>query len=213
MTAEQAKRRPRRPASTEREADVRLGQAIRGLRKERSLTLVQVAAASGLSHPFLSQLERGRARPSMRSLFQIAQALGTTQQALLSAAAASSADAVVRGSDADLVDVLTGGARLLVHDRHIDVTEFVNSPTEFADFFQHDSHEFLYVVAGTIEVEIVDDAGPRLETLGPRDSVGYPGRTEHRFRQVGQTPSVVLVIHAAEPGDTSATDLPKEPTA
>src|ERR1700704_1743159 len=36
-----------------------LGAAIRRLRKERGLTLVQLARLAELSHPFLSQLERG----------------------------------------------------------------------------------------------------------------------------------------------------------
>jgi predicted transcriptional regulator len=49
-------------------------QPARDLRRERGRTLVQVAAASGLSQPFLSQLELGRSRPSMRSLFRIAEA-------------------------------------------------------------------------------------------------------------------------------------------
>ena len=67
----------------QRQADTRLGGAIRALRRERGLTLVELAAATGLSQPFLSQVELGRSRPSMRSLFRIATALDTTQQALL----------------------------------------------------------------------------------------------------------------------------------
>ena len=38
----------------QRLADTRLGGAIRALRRERGLTLVQLAATSGLSQPFLS---------------------------------------------------------------------------------------------------------------------------------------------------------------
>ena len=56
------------------------GELLRGYR-----------AAAGLSQPFLSQLELGRTRPSMRSLFRIATALGTTQQALLGKAAGTPA--------------------------------------------------------------------------------------------------------------------------
>jgi transcriptional regulator with XRE-family HTH domain len=57
---------------------VRLGSAIRARRHQRGMTLVEVAASAGLSHPFLSQLERGLARPSMRSLTAIAATLDTT---------------------------------------------------------------------------------------------------------------------------------------
>ena len=55
-----------------------LGSRVRALRTQRGLTLVQLAALADLSHPFLSQLERGLARPSMASLEKIASALGTS---------------------------------------------------------------------------------------------------------------------------------------
>ena len=46
----------------------RIGARIRQLRHARGMTLVQLADKAALSHPFLSQLERGRARPSISSL-------------------------------------------------------------------------------------------------------------------------------------------------
>jgi transcriptional regulator with XRE-family HTH domain len=169
-------------STPQREADARLGQAIRGLRRDRGLTLVQVAATAGLSQPFLSRLELGRARPSMRSLFRIAEALGTTQQALLA------------HGDGRAVD---GGARLLLHGPGADVTEFADVPGEFAEYFSHDRHELLYVVRGELELELREDGHSRLSTLRARDSVGYAGRVEHRFRQVGPEECVVLVVHSA----------------
>src|SRR6476469_3242748 len=93
-----------RKPSPERVADARLGRAIRALRHEREMTLAQVAAAAGLSQPFLSQLELGRTRPSMRSLFRIATALGTTQQALLGRAEPAATVPLAGG----------GGGRLLL---------------------------------------------------------------------------------------------------
>jgi len=65
---------------------LRLGGAIRARRHQLGLTLVDVAGQAGLSHPFLSQLERGLARPSMRSLSAIAATLGTTAQVLMAEA-------------------------------------------------------------------------------------------------------------------------------
>src|SRR5579859_1415694 len=62
---------------------LRVGGAMRARRRLLGMTLVEVAASAGLSHPFLSQLERGLARPSMRSLAAIAATLGTTAQALM----------------------------------------------------------------------------------------------------------------------------------
>ena len=172
----------------QRAADARLGQAIRGLRRERGLTLVQVAAASGLSQPFLSQLELGRSRPSMRSLFRIAEALGTTQQALLAEGDAGRTVPYEQGFE--------GGARLLLHGPGADVTEFAGVSGEFAEYFSHDRHELLYVVRGTLEVDLRENGQSRLSTLQARDSIGYAGRVEHRFRQVGPEECVVLVVHS-----------------
>jgi transcriptional regulator with XRE-family HTH domain len=170
----------------QRLADTRLGSAIRALRRERGLTLVKLAAATGLSQPFLSQLELGRSRPSMRSLFRIAAALGTTQQALLGLAEPAATVPLAGG----------GGGRLLLHDGGgADVTEFTDIACEFAEFYAHPRHEFLYVVRGTIELELGERQGTS-SLLGPRESIGYSGLVPHRFRRVGEEPCVIVMVHS-----------------
>jgi len=187
-------------SSAERAADARLGRAIRAARHDRGMTLAQVAAQAGLSQPFLSQLELGRTRPSMRSLFRIATALGTTQQALLGQAAGPPPGEAVRADDASLVEVEAGGARLLLHDpAGADVTEFVGSPQEFGEFFRHDRRELLYVVRGTVELELREGGVSRFSTLQARDSITYAGRVDHRFRQVGPETCVLVLVHSGAP--------------
>jgi DNA-binding XRE family transcriptional regulator len=178
-----------------------LGRAIRARRRERGMTLVQLATAAGLSQPFLSQLELGRSRPSMRSLFRIATALGTTQQTLLGGAAGDRTGepvrGPVRGGGEPLLDVDSGGARLLLHDPGgADVTEFVDVPAVYGDFFAHGRHELLYVARGRIEVELREDGTSRFEELGARDTLAYAGSVEHRFRRLGAAACVVLVVHS-----------------
>ena len=53
-----------------------IGAAIRDRRRGLGLTLQGMASESGLSVPFLSQVERNLASPSLLSLEAIAQALG-----------------------------------------------------------------------------------------------------------------------------------------
>ncbi|MFD8015137.1 helix-turn-helix domain-containing protein, partial [Streptomyces sp. NPDC059762] len=78
----------------------RVGAAVRRRRRALDLTLAEVAGRSGLSSPFLSQIENDRARPSMRSLQRIADALGTTAVQLLAASDATRTVDVVRaGAD------------------------------------------------------------------------------------------------------------------
>lgn len=174
---------------TQRVTDSRLGHAIRASRRERGLTLVQLAAATGLSQPFLSQLELGRSRPSMRSLFRIAAALDTTQQALLSLAEPTTTGPQAGGG--------SGDGRLLLHDPGgTDVTELVDVAAEFAEFYAHDRQELLYVVQGAIELELRTDEGSTLTTLRTRECIGYAGRVPHRFRRFGAGACVVVMVHS-----------------
>src|SRR5689334_15887340 len=69
-----------------KEQPLRVGAAVRRRRRALDLTLAAVAERSGLSVPFLSQIENERARPSMRSLQHIADGLRTTAVELLAAA-------------------------------------------------------------------------------------------------------------------------------
>ncbi len=72
----QVRARATTPARTVLDDDaLELGSRVRERRHRLRLSLVEVARATGLSHPFLSQLERGHARPSMTSLRRIAAAL------------------------------------------------------------------------------------------------------------------------------------------
>ena len=63
--------------------DDRLGDRIRARRRTLGLTLAQVAEKSGLSIPYVSNLERGRGNPTIDALRALASALGLTASDLL----------------------------------------------------------------------------------------------------------------------------------
>ncbi|WP_116997734.1 helix-turn-helix domain-containing protein [Desertimonas flava] len=63
------------------ELALRLGVAIRKWRRARNMTMQQLAAVAGVSQPFLSQIERGQARPSMGSLDRIALGISPAEPA------------------------------------------------------------------------------------------------------------------------------------
>ena len=54
----------------------RIGGRIRAVRTEANLTQAQVAERAVISNEFLSKIERGRAAPSVVTLYRIADALG-----------------------------------------------------------------------------------------------------------------------------------------
>ncbi|MEV6949057.1 XRE family transcriptional regulator [Streptomyces sp. NPDC051172] len=190
------------PATGDTDALLRaeLGGAIRKLRKERGLTLVQLAERAALSHPFLSQLERGLTRPSMPSLHRIARALGTTQQALMATAALPHPDApagsahVVRSGEGLNVARPGGTARMLGAPAFsVHPVEHIGAAERFEEYYDHPGDEFVYVVAGEIEIELRGADGPESHVLGPGDSICYPGATPHRWRAVGDGSLVRLL--------------------
>jgi transcriptional regulator with XRE-family HTH domain len=63
-----------------------LGEFIRDQRQAAQLTLRGLAAKSGISNPYLSQVERGLRRPSAEILAQIAQGLSISVESLLAKA-------------------------------------------------------------------------------------------------------------------------------
>jgi transcriptional regulator with XRE-family HTH domain len=182
-----------------------LGAAIRRLRKERGLTLVQLARLAELSHPFLSQLERGLTRPSMPSLHRIARALGTTQQALMVATAVSHPDTpassvhLVRAGEGLPVSNSGGVARMLGAASYAwHPVEYTGAPPAFEEYYDHPGDEFLYLIDGEIEIDLQTFDGPRLHRLGPGDSICYPGGTPHRWRAIGAPePIRILTVQSA----------------
>lgn len=173
----------------------RLGQRIRALRHDQSMTLVQLAHATGLSHSFLSQVERGRARLSMSSLFRVATTLGTTQQLLLAEATAPPAGStpVVRRTDEGSASSPGGGtvrALAPAGDRPFDPMEFTGASREPGPYWAHDEDEFVYVVEG----HVLLDLDGVLEQVAPGDSAFYRAGTRHRWSSADGGPYRLLVV-------------------
>lgn len=175
-----------------------VGERIRALRRARGMTLVQLAASADLSHPFLSQLERGLARPSLASLERIAHALGASQVELLTfdAPTSSGAPAVlpaVLPADAGAHGPygLDGTARVLLGaGGPFRALEVRAENTAYGAAFAHAEHEWLYVLGGAVEIEL----DGRLERLAPGDSASLPGGVAHRWRSADGAPYALLVV-------------------
>ncbi|MFI1827822.1 helix-turn-helix domain-containing protein [Streptomyces sp. NPDC020412] len=176
------------PKETER---LRVGAAVRRRRRTLDLTLASVAERSGLSVPFLSQIENDRARPSRRSLQRVAEALETTAGKLIAASDAARTVTVVRAEPADAAAV--PHARRLVHGRHqLEALEFRGEHDTEGEF-QHRNDELMYVADGSVEVE----AEGRAHHLGRGDTLFLSGGVRHRWRASGEE-TRVLVVTVAE---------------
>ena len=183
------------------EAAAALGARVRSLRRQRGLTLKELGRRAGLSHPFLSQLERGLARPSLGSAERIADALEVPVGLLWSPAAPSGHATVIR-SDAG------------VHERHHDkgapgevrtlpadgvpmsVQEWTGGSRRWPEHCESEpGGVVVYVARGSVEVEIGGD----VHELGEGDAIMFDGAVPHRLRRTGGVSTRVLRIAAAIP--------------
>ncbi|MFF5446678.1 helix-turn-helix domain-containing protein [Streptomyces sp. NPDC012888] len=179
---------------------LRVGVAVRKRRRALKLTLAAVSARSGLSVPFLSQIENERARPSMRSLERVADALETTAVELLAASDTARTVDLVRAADASGLEP-AAGVRPLVRGHHqLHALEFTGDRDAGREY-QHRNDELMYVVAGACQVE----AEGRAYRLESGDALFLSGGVRHRWRAAGEDTRILVVavgdhIHAtAEP--------------
>lgn len=178
----------------------RIGAQIRALRHSRGMTLVQLAELAELSHPFLSQLERGHARPSMVSLERIARALGSSPLELIAASEQRPplpGASLVRRSAGPRGQYGFGEAELLVEgERRFQPMHFVASNLDPGGHYTHPEDEFVHVLEGSVVV----DLGPEGEfTLDAGDSLYYGGGTPHRWRTAVPGSSYKLFVVKQNP--------------
>lgn len=181
-----------------------LGQRIRLVRTERSMTLADVARETGLSTGFLSQVENGVTNVSLGALYRIAGALRMTAPELLVQGAEPIISVVRRNEgpwrsadDADppqLARMLTSTPR-----RRMEVRECI-VPSGFRSdpAWSHAGEEILHVLEGSVSVEL---EGHRLETLEVGDTIVFEATVPHRWVG-GDSEARLLNIVVLPPGES-----------
>ena len=173
--------------------DVPVGSRLRALRKERGMTIPQLAAATGLTNGFISQLERDLTSASLSSLARIAAALDVRLGHIVDGTPEGEAQKVLflRGQEHVL---LTSADELRFH-----VTESRIPPGGSAGdelYSLPADVEIVYVAEGALELQVRDTVH-RLET---GESLTYSPRDPHSWRNPSQAePAVVLWLAVPNP--------------
>jgi transcriptional regulator with XRE-family HTH domain len=176
-------------------AEFDVGERLRTLRRFRRCTLQTVAARSGLSESFLSQVERGRSNASIASLRRIAGALGVTMADLFEPDVIPRTQ-VLKRDDRPALQFGILGRKLLLTPRplhHLEVFHGeleVGGSTGEEPYAHADSEELLLVLSGTVQLEL----GGELFELEHGDSIDYRSSTPHRVVNTGPERAEVLWI-------------------
>ena len=161
---------------------------VTSLRKQHQLTLEQLAAASGVSRSMLSQIERGKANPTLAVTFRIAQAFGISIGELVDEPGAGNTIEVIRGSDPGNLFRADEDCRIrtlspLHMERNVEFYEIHLSPgaeLRSAAHFQG-TRELLTVTRGEARVE----SGDSRQSIGAGDSVHYRADVDHCIANTG----------------------------
>ncbi|MGC0211616.1 helix-turn-helix domain-containing protein [Streptomyces levis] len=174
----------------------RVGEQVKSLRKKSGLSTRALAAAAGISQPFLSQVERGVSTPSMITTYRLAEALGVLPGALLPPAD-EQAVTVVRAHEGERLpvaarpDAAVGRTLLMRPDSALEIIEYDIRPGEYIEeWFELDGELGLFVVTGGIRVEL---EGGGVHDLGPRDFISHPASMRHRWMLTGEEPAHVIL--------------------
>lgn len=189
---------------TDTDALRNLGGAVRVRRKVLDLTLAEVAERTGLSVPFLSQIETSFAAPSLTSLFVIASALDTTPERLL--AGPVPAEVVVTRRDEGQRYAVTDDDRpaqrrqLTGLGEPFSAAEYVVEPgMDLGGFYASRGRELLHVMTGSLIVDLVAGDGDDIVSheLSTGDLLMYPTSTRHRWRHAGRDTTRFLHVISA----------------
>jgi len=177
-----------------------LGRIIRQMRKEKGLTLLELASVSGLSVSFLSQVEKGKAEPSFSSLLKVAGGLGVPLLRLLLACEGERTSSVVRPGDRIIVrwPRLNVDLELLsAIDRRVNLqAALIRLPAGSRSCDRELAHgygsaeEFTYVLSGRVRLFLGGD----VVELEQGDSVHFFSVIPHMYANPGCEEAVMLTV-------------------
>lgn len=174
------------------------GSRIRSLRKLKGLTLIQLSQRTGLSHGYLSQIERGISQPSVASLVEIAQSLGVTMQWLFSDPKGSppggeqgSPDRLVRKDQRVEIEYQDGIVDQLLTPRsnnNLEVIHSVCPPGTRSEPYSHKGHEALLVLKGRLELEVAGET----YSLEEGDCISFASSEPHAHHNAGEVDAELI---------------------
>lgn len=176
-----------------------IGERLRARRHELGLSLRELAHRLGVSPSLISQIERGRANPSVSTLYALVAALNVSLDELLfndrrpgqASAGAPTAGPVQRANERVRIRLASGvlWERLTTESEpgveFLYVIYEVGGASSPEDAFQrHSGHEWGYVISGELAVRI----GFEEHILEPGDSISLDSTIPHRLASIGDTP-------------------------
>lgn len=169
-----------------------LGKRLMKLRKEKKLTLKNLANETGLTTKYIGQVEKGELIPPVSVILQLSRALEIDSGILLmeekKRRGKRSAEDYEKRTEDYTYQTLTPQAQ----HKHLKAFKvFVDPKSEHKGVsYQHIGEEFIYVFKGKMEVMV----GENRNVLGPDECLHFNSSIIHKLRNISAEKAELLVV-------------------
>ncbi|NLI82131.1 MAG: helix-turn-helix domain-containing protein [Deltaproteobacteria bacterium] len=182
---------------------LKIGNKVRELRQKRRFTLQDLAAKTGLSKPFLSQIENDHVVPPIATLLKLAKALNVGMAFFFQDEMSTEKISITRSHERGSIErrphhhkgevnYVYESLETRKQNKHMEpfLVEFQSRDTSEMVFMSHEGEEFLFLLSGRVEFRTVD----RVEILEPGDSIYFESDLSHSFRCLSDEPAKALAV-------------------
>ena len=181
-----------------------IGPKIRAIRLKKKMGLVELGRHTGLSPAMLSKIERGQLFPTLPTLLRIALVFGVGLDYFFAGNREKPIVGVVRHAERLRFPEKPGAPDMAYEFESLDYpaperrlnayyAEFHTVPVDKLRLHQHAGGEFIYVLAGTLNVHIAGDD----HTLEARDSMYFDSSVPHGYRRTGGKSCSAIIVTTA----------------
>jgi transcriptional regulator with XRE-family HTH domain len=169
-----------------------IGKKLLKMRREKKLTLKNLANETGMTTQYISQVEKGEVTPPVSVLLQLSRALEIDSSILLKEekkkAGRKTKDDYQKRTEDYYYTILTPEAR----HKHLKAFKIVIDPKSDHKgvSYQHLGEEFQYVLKGKVEVMVGDNKN----ILGPGESLHFNSSITHKLRNISAEEAELLVV-------------------
>jgi len=182
----------------------KISNKIKGIRKEKGITIQEVADRAGVSKGLISQIENNRTIPSLLVLINIINALNVDLNEFFKDfnSELDSGPVVVRKKDS--YSPFEKESAIGFHYKRIFTSAMDSStmdivllellPDAQRPMVETEAYEYKYIISGQVEY-VFNDQKINLEE---GDSIFFNGRLSHTPRNIGKEKAVMLIIYFFE---------------
>lgn len=174
-----------------------IGVNIKRLRKEKKLSLKELAERIGATPSFISQVENNKISPSLSKLKDISDSLNTTISLLIGEDIHTGLPIIVKQEDRRYVDNIGTGVNIYLlstpdANKQMEplLIKLQKGATSGDKRYQHFGQEFVLVLKGKIEISLNNTK----YILNAGDSLYFNSNTPHSFKNICNSESEVIWV-------------------